>query len=1413
MYNPVSTYRFQFNKNFTFDTVRQLVEYLHLLGSGTVYASPVFEATPGSMHGYDITNPNRINPEIGTEEELKKLIKSLSNSRIGWLQDVVPNHTAFNHHNKWLVDVLEKGPESLFFGVFDIDLHHPKLRNKLMVPFLGDTPGNIIKRSELSLIWRDGAFFLSYFENTWPLRFESFTWLMDQSQTQTPNSLSLLLGKYRPEEKSPDHLFLNGEWEQLKTELKSLNDKDQSTRIFFENLAINITNNPNALQGLIANQHYILAHWKESEQQINFRRFFTVNELICLRMEDKNTFALYHKGIDRWLQSQMFNGLRIDHVDGLRNPGDYLAELRKLSGKKTYIVVEKILEAGEPLPDEWPVQGTSGYDFLALVNNLFTRRKGMSHLLALYHKLTEDETPPDQIAYQSKKLILSERMQGEWDNITRLFLESNLINKDNATHITEEQIKAAIGECLLAMPVYRLYSNTLPIAGHDKKTLKEVFTKALDRNPEIAPVISIMEKLLFSPEVKNDDDEARIINFFSRLMQYSGPLMAKGVEDTTMYRYTGFIGHNEVGDTAGSKGIGRDEFHHAMQQRQEKWPLTLNTTSTHDTKRGEDVRARLNIISEIPEEWEETVSQWIEINNPLKTIINGCKAPSISEEYLIYQTLTGIAPFDGNINTPFLQRVTDYMVKALREAKQNSAWNNPDNKWEEAVTTFIKKIFTSGTGFKESFLQFHKKTAHYGIFNSLSQLVLKCTCPGVPDIYRGTEFWDFTLVDPDNRQPVDFELRQKTLSFLKEQYTLDPIKLFHNLLSTPGNGHIKLWLTHRLLRFRKENQNLFTNGYYIPLTIKGILKKHVFAFARHYKNKWYISVVPLYLSLLENPGKQVSPNDVDWKNTRIILPEKAPSEWISIYTGRPFSADKEISVGEIFEIAPVGVLHADAGRKTRAAGVLMNVSSLPGRFATGDFGAEAYQFVDFLKESGHSYWQVLPFTQTTAKGGWSPYSPPSAFAGNTLFISPQKLADESLISKHDLKKAESALSEKSDFQKAFSIREALTSLAYENFMTHGSTPAKQKFHNFCQQENYWLNDYALFTILNKIFDNAPWNQWPKEFRDRNRKALQQFALENEKEYQLIKYRQYLFAQQWQALKRYANHHGIRIIGDIPIYVSYYNADVWSHQNLFNLNSEKEMNTVAGVPPDYFSETGQLWGMPIYKWHEMKKDNFHWWIKRLRQNMKLYDIVRLDHFRGFEAFWEVPADNTTAENGTWSKAPGQVFFNEVKNAFPEMPFIAEDLGDIDEDVYKLRDEFNLPGMKVLQFAFGDDLPESTHTPHNHTYNSVVYTGTHDNNTARGWYQSELDKAAKKRLKLYTGNKIKSKTIHRVLTRLAWASQAKLVIVPIQDLTGKGAEAQMNRPSVATDNWTWRVKTINELNDIAGETRELLKLFSR
>lgn len=496
----------------------------------------------------------------------------------------------------------------------------------------------------------------------------------------------------------------------------------------------------------------------------------------------------------------------------------------------------------------------------------------------------------------------------------------------------------------------------------------------------------------------------------------------------------------------------------------------------------------------------------------------------------------------------------------------------------------------------------------------------------------------------------------------------------------------------------------------------------------------------------------------------------------------------------------------------RSAGILMHISSLPGKYGIGDFGPEAYRFADFLKQSGQSYWQILPLSQVSELYGYSPYSALSAFAGNVSFISPELLAGQNLIGQLH-KNAGYTRSGKVSYKAAGIFREKIIKSAFKNFKEDPSSSLKKDFEAFRDREKYWLTDYSLFITLKKKFQNARWNEWPRAFRDRDPRTLQKFSAEYSDDTGREEFAQFLFLYQWQKLKNYCNEAGIKIFGDIPIYINYDSADVWSHPELFKLKINKDIKAVAGVPPDYFSETGQLWNMPVFKWNVMKKDGFSWWKNRLRKNLELTDLLRLDHFRGFSAFWEVVAGEPTAVNGKWVKGPGTIFFDEVQKEFPEMPFVAEDLGQIDKPVYDLSDKYDLPGMKVLQFAFDNDMAHSVHIPHNHTCNSVVYTGTHDNNTIKGWYKKETGRLQRKNLRNYLGKKTGYRNCHTEMIRLAYSSVARLVIIPMQDILGLGSGARMNMPSVENGNWVWQLKK-NELNPKNGnKIRKLAGTFGR
>lgn len=487
----------------------------------------------------------------------------------------------------------------------------------------------------------------------------------------------------------------------------------------------------------------------------------------------------------------------------------------------------------------------------------------------------------------------------------------------------------------------------------------------------------------------------------------------------------------------------------------------------------------------------------------------------------------------------------------------------------------------------------------------------------------------------------------------------------------------------------------------------------------------------------------------------------------------------------------------------RSSGILLHITSLPSPFGIGDLGPAAYEFIDFLKASGHTYWQLLPLNPTDGKYDHSPYSSFSAFAGNPLLISPEVLERDGYL---DLKKYQPSneFSEKKvNFQAVQDYKEGIFTAVFEKFQTQGKDPT---FIKFCSDHSSWLDDYSLYMALWAKFGTSSWATWPEEYRDREPKAIRKAEKELTKAILKVKFLQYLFFSQWELLVAYAHKNAISFIGDIPFYINHESSDCWSHPSCFKLDEEKKPVKISGVPPDYFSEDGQLWGTPVFDWKKLKALDFEWWLKRLQQNLHLFDLVRLDHFRAFSAYWEVPADEETARNGKWIKTPGTAFFNRVKKQFPEMPFIAEDLGTLDEPVYKLLERFNFPGMKVLQFAFGENFSENPYVPYNYQAHNLVYTGTHDNNTTQGWFAS-LVKSERDLLKKYANEAVNSRNAHKVLHRMALNSVAKIAMAPLQDIIGLGEEAIMNIPGTTTGNWTWRVtseeipwKKVTELKDL-------------
>lgn len=1415
MYNPISTYRIQFHKDFTFTDFEQIIPYLHRLGVKTVYASPVFEATPGSTHGYDVVNPQCINPEIGTLEQLRTISGQLKELNMGWIQDIVPNHMAFATTNPWLMDVLEKGQLSAYASFFDLTWNSPVYHGRLMVPFLGSPLHEVVENGELHIAWQNDRFELIYHESAYPLQLRSYATILHACPEQASDAIRLLLEQIHQLQQVKDPDAWRAGFDEIKLQLMALHN-DGATRVYIEACLHHINDQPELIKAIADEQLYRLCYHQETDYQINYRRFFTVNGLICLNIQHKPVFDATHTLIKQLVDEGVFQGLRVDHIDGLSDPTLYLENLRELAGDETYIVVEKILEPDEKLPSYWPIQGTTGYGYLSMVNNLFTRTKSETSFTRFYQQLLGEKIKIHQELNEKKAYILFEHMAGELDNLTDFFRELDLVPQDELAAVPADMLRQTIGRFLIQCPVYRYYGNRFPLGKPETTAVADLFARIRRHTPELEPGIALLEKAMLQQPLLNDADyNSRAVSFYQRCMQFTGPLMAKGMEDTLMYTYNRFIGHDEVGDSPTFFGLTVPEFHRLMADRQANWPLALNATSTHDTKRGEDVRSRLNVLTDLTDEWIRTVTEWQSLNEDLKTAWQSpddpelTHAPDANDEYFIYQTLIGAHPMPEQDASDFAGRLEEYLEKALREAKRHSSWNEPNEAYEQAAKDFATGLLDKNRPFRQQFDRFRSKVADFGMAISLAQVLLKFTCPGTPDVYQGCEGWDLSLVDPDNRRPVDYELRNSDLSGLDTGGLSDGCD---HLWACRYDARIKQWLIRQLLQERQTHPDLFAHGQYMPLTVTGTYKDQVIAFARRHKHTWVVVAVPLGLALLCEE-QQTTLDALDWKDTRILLPDEAPAYWVSQLHQATGNTQEGIAVKAVFDSLPLALLHLPYVPKDRKAGVLMHITSLPSAFGIGDFGPEAYRFADALNRSHQAYWQILPLNPVEAGQGHSPYSSTSSMAGSPLLISPELLAAEGLLDPDDLKDYAQPVSDRVDFTEAGTRKAHLFEKAYRAFLSGHSGHRQRQFDAFCEQEASWLQDYALYATLTEHFGGKPWSLWPDEYKLRDVEALKAFAGKKADAIRKVKWLQFVFMQQWQQLRTYCHHRGIQFFGDLPFYVSYDSVDVWANREFFSIDENGAMTGVAGVPPDYFNADGQLWGMPVFRWDVLKNHRYGWWVERIRKNMELYDLLRLDHFRAFADYWEVPAHSNTAKNGQWKQGPGADFFLVMQQELGDLPFVAEDLGDINEGVYQLRDAFGMPGMRVVQFAFGADMADSVNIPHHYIPNAIAYTGTHDNNTTRGWFRKDATPSHLRRLNSYLGHEASEASVHLVLGRMVYASVARTAILPLQDILGLDETARMNTPASASGNWGWRLQPEQFSPEAEQLLRDLARTYSR
>lgn len=887
MYIPVSTYRVQLNSSFKLSDLTNLVDYLDKLGITTIYGAPFFQARAGSVHGYDVTDPHVISPKIGTLDEFGALAEKLKEKSMGWLQDLVPNHMAFDPANPWLMDIFEKGPYSLYYNFFDINWDYPEaaLKGKLLAPFLGGELGELLQKGEIQLTYSQPGFGVTYYDLTYPLAWPSYYAVLSygrelmkarrEENEEAYNQFSQLLEKFQLVKVSFHEAFDAYSFPQWKENLHQQYTTLPPVRQTVDACLQTINSQPEALKAMLDEQFFQFSHWRTTESKINYRRFFTVNDLICLRMEDDQVFDYYHQFIKTLLDNQLIQGLRIDHIDGLYQPTGYLEKLRELVGEEVYLIVEKILESEEGLPDHWPVEGTSGYEFLSDVNRLLTEEKNQDRFSEIYQHFTRTALKYEDLVFDKKLFILKEKMGGELNNLTQQVLAITPANGG-------QDLKEAMAVLLASFPVYRIYPTRFPFNEIDWKVVDFAFSTAERRAPHLTEALHTI-RAVFTREI----EQAEALNFVMRLQQFTGPLAAKGVEDTVFYLFNRFISHNEVGDSPHLFGSTVEEFHQRMRERWQKTPLSINATTTHDTKRGEDARMRINVLSELPEEWDAAVFTWKEINQKHKQQLADKVVPDDNDEYFIYQALIGGFPMEGHVDEEFSQRLKVYLIKVVREAKANSDWSEPNGEYEQGIVAFIDTILRD-QAFLAAFMPFFEKVRQYGMIYSLAQILLKVTAPGIPDTYQGCELWDLSFVDPDNRRWVNFTLRQRYLAEIEERPG-ERVGFIRELVQHNLDGRIKMLVLSHALNGRKKEPELFTYGEYLPLAVSGDGKHHIIAFARRAQDKWALVVVPKSITAISSEDDFGIGSPV-WGNMAITLPEGAPVQWKNRLTDRNYNA-------------------------------------------------------------------------------------------------------------------------------------------------------------------------------------------------------------------------------------------------------------------------------------------------------------------------------------------------------------------------------------------------------------------------------------------------------------------------------------------------------------------------------------------
>lgn len=946
----VSTYRLQMFKDFSFGKAQEILPYLKKLGISTLYLSPITKAKEGSTHGYDVVDPTQINPELGGQEGFEGFYEKVQNLGLNILLDIVPNHMAVSLENPWWLDILEHGPSSPYARFFDIDWNPTfgPIENRVLLPILGRPFGEALEEGEISVGFDRGSFWLGYFDNRLPLEPKSLKLILNQNLESFKERAKGEHGLFKdfiaildlleeiPEYTQTDPPLVQKRralTQEVKQRILKLYETSLGFKAFLEEALKAFSGqrgNPESyllLESLLLAQPYQVVFWQAGLREINFRRFFDINELVGVRVEEEDVLAASHAlFLDLASQGKVV-GLRVDHIDGLKDPEGYLKGLMarlEAGGQPCSVVVEKILAPKEWLPQAWPIKATTGYDFLNALNRVFIDPQAKKTLDGLLKEMNPQTIPFADTVKKGKRLVIETSFQSE---VTALWYQLTILAKSYryAIDLPLRELREWLLGVSVHMQVYRTYIKDFTPSEFDQERILEALSLSKESSGLEERGFRFMKDLLtldIPPHLKESKAKAWL-EFVMDWQQFSSPVMAKGYEDTALYNYPRLISLNEVGGDPDRFGCSPQDFHDFIEERALFAPGSLSASSTHDTKRSEDVRARVNVLSELPHEFRKHVRRWRRLLKPLRGVVSKKPFLDPDTELLFYQTLLGAWPLDKDELGGFAQRMKAYMVKAAKEAKSRTSWLNPDNDYERALEEFVEKALDPGISeaFLRAFLDFQPVVAFYGAINGLAQAVIKLTAPGIPDTYQGTELWDFSLVDPDNRRPVDYAKRNALLEKICSRVKEGMEPLMKDLLQGWEDGAIKLYTTWRLLELRLKESRLFLEGDYVPCQVQGRNKNHVLAFQRSLKDRHLLVAVPRLTSALVAPGTFPLGEGV-WGRTALSLQGELPKRWENVLTGERLEVSGgNMSVGRLFSSFPLAVLLAGESKSGDEEGV------------------------------------------------------------------------------------------------------------------------------------------------------------------------------------------------------------------------------------------------------------------------------------------------------------------------------------------------------------------------------------------------------------------------------------------------------------------------------------------------------------